>query len=649
MNITERSAAPFRDDIQVLRAIAVLYVMLYHAKIPFLKSGFLGVDVFFVISGYLIGGIIIRETHLGRFSFKSFYSRRAWRILPASYVVIFMVLIISPFFLSKAELSDLAWQAIGALTFTSNIVLWQQAGYFGGEASLKPLLHTWSLAIEEQFYLFLPVILAFTRDKVRILFVSIVTLISISLTVYLRESPSASFFLLPTRAWELLLGVIVADIVHRRSSINIPRSIYALSFVAVLGLPFIELKGFHPGPHAAVVCLATAIILASKQQKIPCVKSIGMLYVGAISYSLYLIHWPLFALYNNVTFSSPWSNKIDALMRVALIFLSFITAALLHRFVEERFRHGAHLGIKVLLPAGAAIGVLVAILFFPNIMHGASVEAREASVSKVCETTGSFSMESACASGGDPRILVWGDSYAMHLVPGLADGRSGLQVGIAHATRSGCGPFIGFARKKTERGYNQRWADSCIAFNDSVLSALSESETVEVVVISSQFSNLVENPEGIFTRSPSGRELTLQPASMDLAFQAISNTIKQLRRIGKKVVIVAPPPSGGFDMGRCGRRLVQGLPKFGVEQSCRFERGSAEARRFKTMHLLNLVAQSHNVEVIDFGELTCSNSFCESVANGIPLYVDGGHISSEGSVWIASQLDLRKRVWDLAR
>ena len=531
MTTTVKSIAPFRNDIQILRAIAVVFVLLYHAKIPLLNSRFLGVDVFFVISGYLIGGIIIRETELGRFSFRKFYSRRAWRLLPASYVVIFMVLIISPIFLSTAELSDLAWQAIGALTFTSNIVLWQQAGYFGGEASLKPLLHTWSLAIEEQFYLFLPIILAFTRDKVRILLVSIAALISISLTVYLRESASVSFFLLPTRAWELLFGVIVADIVLRRGSINIPRSIYALSFIAVLVLPFIDLQGFHPGPQGAIVCLATAIILASKQRELPGVKSIGVLYIGAISYSLYLVHWPLFAFYNSITFSSPWSNNIDALIRVSLIFLSFIAAALLHRFVEERFRHGAHLGIKVLLPAGAIISALVTFLFVPHIMHGGSVEARAASESKVCETTGSFSMESACASGGNPRILVWGDSYAMHLVPGLADGRSSLEVGIVHATRSACGPFIGFAQTKTEGGYNQRWAESCIIFNDSVLAALSESESVEVVVISSPFSYLIDNPEGIFTRRSSGSELTLQPASMDLAIQAISNTIGHLEKL----------------------------------------------------------------------------------------------------------------------
>jgi peptidoglycan/LPS O-acetylase OafA/YrhL len=260
MQPSAKSNMAYRSDIQILRAIAVILVALYHAKIPFLKSGFLGVDIFFVISGFLIGGIIIKETDLEEFSFRRFYLRRAWRLLPAAYVVFAIVVLISPLFLTQLEMKDLLWQAIGALTFTSNVVLWQQAGYFGGEASLKPLLHTWSLAIEEQFYIFLPLLLVSLRGKVRLAVIVTLTLLSFALATYLRESGSAAFYLLPTRAWELLLGVAVAIFATTRGLLRTPKLIYFGLFFLIISIPFFELVGFHPGPQAAFLCCATAII-----------------------------------------------------------------------------------------------------------------------------------------------------------------------------------------------------------------------------------------------------------------------------------------------------------------------------------------------------------------------------------------------------
>lgn len=555
--------------------------------------------------------------------------------------------IVAPAFLTQIEIKDLFWQVVGALTFTSNIVLWQQAGYFGGEASLKPLLHTWSLAIEEQFYIFLPLILTVLKGPLRFAAIVVLTILSFALAIYLRESASAAFYLLPTRAWELLLGVVAAIFLHHRSLLFTPKFLYFALFCAIITIPFLELAGFHPGPQAALLCIITAIILVSK----PCDFSVPgrkvALYVGSISYSLYLVHWPLFAFLNNMNFAEPWSTLDDALSRLAILLFSFVLAAFLHRFVEERFRNGFRFGKIIFLISGVPAAILMALLMLsPARMYtGEEVKNLE---TQVCEASGAFSIENACQSEGAPRILVWGDSYAMHLVPGLVDAESIFEAGVVHATRSGCGPFLGVAQTKTSGSFNRRWAEACINFNDSVFEALSNSETVEVVVLSSPFSYLLNNAEGVYARSFMDGEISLESASFELAIRAIKNTVEKLRSIGMRVVVVAPPPRGGFDMGRCGRRLVEGLPIFGVDQNCSFENTGADTPSVTNV-LLAAVSQGYNVEVIQLGDFTCSESACESVIDEIPLYVDGGHLSPEGSVWIASQMDLRNEVWNLSR
>lgn len=637
----------FRDDIQILRAIAIIFVVLYHAQLPFLKSGFLGVDIFFVISGYLIGGIVIKETAQVKFSFQKFYLRRAWRLLPAAYITFLLSILLSPLFLTDIELKDVFWQVISALTFTSNIVLWQQAGYFGGDASLKPLLHTWSLAIEEQFYIFLPPLLVALKGKTRFAAIAGLALLSFVLAIILRESASAAFYLLPTRAWELLVGVVVANVTQNHGPIRTPNFFYFLSFLFILVIPFFDIFAFHPGPQAALLCLAVAIILASQPHNFTVSGMNIILYIGTISYSVYLVHWPLFAFFNNMNFNVPWSSQEDAMTRISILLCSFVLAGLLNHNVEERFRAEFHSGKKLLLFSGVPATALVALLVLsPSRSKEGDVTIDSAS--QVCETSGRFSLDTACQTDGEPRILVWGDSYAMHLVPGLAGASSSLEIGITHATKSACGPFLGVAQKKLNGGYNQSWAKTCIEFNESVLKAVRLSNTVDVVVLSSPFSYIINNPEGLFTQYLVGGQLTWQPANFELAVQALSKTIEQLRKVGKRVIIIAPPPSGGFDMGRCGRRLIHGLPKTGVDQNCRFDRVRADQSRSGPDKLLATVSDRYNVEVIQLGDLTCSASTCESVIGETSLYVDGGHLSREGSVWIAGQMDLRKMVWDLA-
>ena len=202
MSLKTSPATKFRTDIQVLRGFAVLIVLFYHAKMGFLPAGYLGVDVFFVISGFLITHLVKSGLERGDFSFSEFYFRRAKRLLPAAYVTFFVTALLAPFFLGSIEMSDFRMQMLGAVAFIGNIVLWQQSGYFGGAAEFKPLLHVWSLAIEEQYYFILPAFLFFLPRRFWKPVTAFVLVFSLALCLFLvQKKASATFFLLPTRAW----------------------------------------------------------------------------------------------------------------------------------------------------------------------------------------------------------------------------------------------------------------------------------------------------------------------------------------------------------------------------------------------------------------------------------------------------------------
>ena len=334
-----------RTDIQILRAIAVLSVLVFHFDLPGLQKGFLGVDIFFVISGYLMSRVIIEDMDAGRFSSASFYFRRARRLLPAAVAMFAVVTAVVPFALTMGALQDYVQQLLGALAFSANMVLWAQSGYFDGQATLKPLLHTWSLALEEQYYFVLPLVLAVIGRRWRA--AGLVSLLLASLLAcqwWLVRDPSGAFYLLPTRAWELLLGSVCAlpgltARLKRHVEEGTSPKRFDSGWLCLPIMAWCLLRGVdntHPRTDALLVCLSTAGLILQPSSLLQSTRAWmrPLQWIGDISYSLYLVHWPLIALAKNI-----WLQKVPGPVLWGLLALAFVLAQLSYRYVEQRYRH----------------------------------------------------------------------------------------------------------------------------------------------------------------------------------------------------------------------------------------------------------------------------------------------------------------------
>lgn len=647
-------ASTFRLDIQALRGVAVLVVVLYHARLDFLPAGYLGVDIFFVLSGYLITRLIAASMARGDFSFGRFYLRRAQRLLPAAYVTFLATTLLVPFFLTSTEIHEFRQQMLGALSFTANVVLWRQSGYFEGIADLKPLLHTWSLAIEEQYYFMLPLLLTWVPRRWWLS--GMIAMIGLSLLLCLQQvsaRPDAVFYLLPTRMWELGLGSLGALLVMTARWQRLLELLFWPALVTVLSLPFLHLGLPHPGPGALLICLATLVLLLRQHplfQQGVWVTAFSKL--GNLSYALYLVHWPLFALLNNVWIGNPDAPHPPLGLRLSVLALALCLAWLLHRFVEEPMRHhGLTQPMRAAQRMLAVSGGLVLLaLLWTQLMtperNFAEVRRPNQGFDAACESTGAFEGAALCRNSDTPEIMVWGDSFAMHLIPGLLASETQTPQ-LVQATRSVCGPLLGLAT--ISGSYDAAWAARCIDFNDSVLAYLAATPSVHTVVLSSPFGQFLGNGHFLLKRHAAHGELHQVAAGLPEAVPGLKRTVDAIRALGKRVVVVAPPPHAGFDAGRCIERLQAGLAVMGAHPDCSINRASFEREQNEVLEFLAQLPQQADIATIDFRAYLCNAQQCKTHLGDTFIYRDDGHFSHEGSVLMATQYDLHHKIRQLAR
>lgn len=339
----------YRPEIDGLRALAVLPIILFHAGFNCFSGGFIGVDIFFVISGYLITSIILAELEAGKFSIVDFYERRARRILPVLFFILAASIPVAWILLPPFELANFSKSLIAVPLFVSNFFFWKEGGYFETSAELKPLLHTWSLAVEEQFYIFFPMLLMFFLKFGRlwvlraIILIAIISLIAAQIGSMYKPVPN--FFLLPTRAWELAIGALIVFCIDSKNILALPSFISqilsGLGFLLiVMSIFFFNKDTPFPSIYALIPTVGTALILLFAKPDNLMGKVFGsriLVFIGLISYSAYLWHQPIFA------FSRYYFSSISSALMVGLVIITLILSILSWRYIERPFRNGAQI------------------------------------------------------------------------------------------------------------------------------------------------------------------------------------------------------------------------------------------------------------------------------------------------------------------
>jgi peptidoglycan/LPS O-acetylase OafA/YrhL len=496
----------YRPDIDGLRALAVLAVIAFHGFPEYLAGGFVGVDVFFVISGFLISGIILDETRVSMFSLQRFYARRVRRIFPALLLVLVVSLLAGLWLLLPADLVRLGKQLAASAAFVSNFYLWFQSGYFSPDARTFPLLHLWSLGVEEQFYIVWPLIIIGLRRRLNWT-MSAIVLIGISsfcLNVALIDNHEADFYSPVTRAWELMLGASLAWL--RRRDDMPPPSKRSADVATIAGLILIlgstllfDQQSAYPGWLALVPTFGTSLILwggASSGVASSILSARPLVFVGLISYPLYLWHWPLLVFSEAFKFA-----PLTQLERGLVVAVSFILAWLTYELVESTFRAGRVNRTKIATLSGGMIFVAVAGFAmvegqgfetrFPKEMleiaevrgNPTSWRVHECLIDPKKETT----FGKSCLEKARPLLLVWGDSTAAALMPGLRQLQHERNFGLAQFTANNCGPWL---------AVDVPGNPNCRRINDEVLGIVGRAYP-DVVVLHGRGSTRPEDIAGL--------------------------------------------------------------------------------------------------------------------------------------------------------
>lgn len=615
-----------RVDIQVLRGLAVLFVVLEHLAIPGFQYGYLGVDIFFVISGFLITSIVSKGLERDKFSFKEFYLRRAKRLLPASFVTILATIAAAKLFLPPMQIESLKQQIIGALTFSTNFVLLSQAGYFDLESATKPLLHMWSLAVEEQFYFFVPALLAFTPAKHWRKILVVLAIASFVGCLYLSASnQSAAFYLLPTRAWELLIGSIASMLVHSAVVKNAASKLAIPAFAVLLASPFVNSGLSHPGLDAVVVCFATAIVLLANHSLLNGQKR--MLFInkaGDISYSLYLVHWPIIAIAN----ASIGTDSM--ILKATLLAASLVSAVALYNLVEKPFRvmQYSYKPSLVVFPALtlALFGLSHSFLKVHSAEKIEKLFAPNYGLDRSCGTN-IYRDTEKCRTSQDPKTIVWGDSFAMHNIPGMAQSQ---KIDIRQATRSACPPFLNTAPSNRRSNFELQ-ARQCAGFNDSTFKFISETPSIKTVILAGSYGQYMQDTYESISFDANGA-MQVEKSTPERVMKDMRNVVEKLKALGKQVVIIAPPPQINTTIVSCIQGEMANPSLINQSSKCLLDRKLFERSHKNVLDLMKYAETTLGAKVIYLSDALCDAKSCKTIIDGVPIYRDKGHLSTTGSV-----------------
>jgi peptidoglycan/LPS O-acetylase OafA/YrhL len=646
----------YRKDIDGLRAIAVLAVLFYHASIrPFL-GGYLGVDVFFVISGYLITDLILRERAAGAFSLVNFYDRRARRILPALMLVLTVATATALFVLLPDELIDFARSLLASALFYANFYDWhQQVGYSGVAATANPLLHIWSLAVEEQFYLVWPLFLiGFTGPRLRrFLPHAIVILAALSLGIGIwigRRAQDEAFFLLHTRAWELLAGAFLATGIVPAPVTRVMRNGLCVAGLVLIGCSVTALvrNTYFPAWNALCATLGAALVIQSARARQSMASRIlgspVPVFVGKISYSLYLWHWPM------LVFAKLYLDRDLALgERLALLAASFVLACGSWWFVERPARRSAFFvrKIPVSFIAGSAAALALSCaaaasissnglpLRMPPAIRVLYGDLAPPLSGKHCKSHASADMSvwHDCAfadSTARGQMVVWGDSHASALVIGLKDFAAERGLELRLIALGGCPPLPGVSGAHRR----QRLDPVCANFDDDAMRLLSTPGAVKLVVLQGDW---------IATSGDLPDKRTSQPLRQAFA-SSLDGVVRTLTQRGLPVLIVGSVPHFHVSPWRClGHEALLGHSGAGCDvAAASYMRRQAQ---FDDGVIRDVAAHYPNVRAFYPVDVLCGPVVCNALSQGHLIVRDEHHFSAFGALLVGRALDAALRNW----
>ncbi|PLK69875.1 hypothetical protein C0V73_15680 [Rhizobium sp. TH135] len=632
----------YRRDFDGLRAVAIIPVVIFHAFPELMPGGFIGVDVFFVISGFLITTIVARELEQGSFSLAHFYARRVRRIFPALITTLLATIAIGWFLLLEGEFNQLMWHVFAGATFWQNIALYNEAGYFDRASEMKPLLHLWSLAVEEQFYIILPlVLLAVTKWKGQRAGFLLLSLCIVSFVLGIEtvdRNPEKAFYMPHLRAWELLIGSMIAlwpSLINDRVRFSVAQvrnhlptsfmgTLGGLGLLAITAGAFIidKADGF-PGWIALVPVLGAVAVIIAGPDAWPNRVILSwrpMVYIGLISFPLYLWHWPtLVFLRLSVGAAPPVSYQIAA------VAVSVAFAVLTYHLIEMPLRKGKEGHRKaVIVPGLAATMAGLAALGIAGSFSGLDPLRPQLLIANARNFTwdGAFENEYCrkrydipeakfcnLSSDDEPTVALIGDSHALVYFEGLANALRPKNEVLLNLGGPSCMPAEEAPFHSTALAF--RPTATCNATMAKAYEAILATPRIHTVVLSGRR----------FTRD-------LSPEDVASAFKAFDKSVKALQASGKRVVIVLDFPEPKIDPATC----IRPLSLIDTPTECQIDRSTAAAARQSQVDLMQALTEANpGLTLHDPLEDLCAGTTCPIRIEGRSLYRDLDHLSPDGS------------------
>ena len=639
------SSIGYRKEVDGLRAIAIVPVILYHAGFSNFSGGYYGVDVFFVVSGYLITMIIIRELEEGSFKLRNFYERRARRILPAQFLVIFTCIPLAWLFLPTDLYLNFSQSISFAALFGSNILFWREASYFAPSAQYVPLIHTWSLGIEAQFYVFFSLLMLICWKLCKSHINIIVSLLFISsfsvFLLFANSRPVASFYLLPSRIWELLIGTLVALYLSNNTRMKFKKSTREIAGWAGLALILFPIFSFNKHSFSnttyTVLCtFGTALILIFAIESTFLAKIIGnkvLVAVGLISYSLYLWHQPLL-VFARLSKENPL-NLLDYFWTSLAL---FVLAYASWRFIEKPFRDKRKIS-RLVFFRFSVFGMifLLGIGIFGHLNNGFPEKKKSP-----------FLISEDYILLTNKNFIVFGDSHAQHLISGIKSITSG---DVSDLTSAGCIPFRNVDR------YDDRFPPgSCSMFVNSKLDELLQDDSRAIIVLSSMGSVYLDGTPFKVKVDPRtiglGVELTTNKSIRDRykVFEiGLRNTLLELSSLKhSKIIIALDIPELGIEPSciksskqmSLGQIEVQDFVNSVKPEKCSVSRADFDNRQTRYRELVkSVVSEFPRIHMFDPAQSFCNETECRGLSSKFGyLYNDQDHLSEGGSRYYAEAL-----------